>query len=281
MRSGLGDTVRSNALLADRIAVIERSVASRNDTESALLLDERMRALESALDGRAQETSARWRELVEHLKTIDGRINGFTGGTSSEAVSGPILSYLTSSTDAAVARDSGHARALAEIGGRVSALEHVVQANAAAVNAAARVYDRNTDELHDGFLRLSENQHTLASAIGDWRDESTAEFRMIASGFDRLKAIDERLDTLSRFFANAAVPSAPAPKPAQPIQAAAVRPADGQADARHVKLTAPLQSVYRWLFGTDDISRANRAADVKWQRMRDEIRAAGARLRKK
>ena len=284
VRSGLIDTVRSNSLLADRVAVIERSVASRNDTESALLLDERMRALESTLDSRAQETGGRWRELVTHLKTIDDRITGLSDGSSKsgvapEAVSGPILSYLASSTEAAVTRDSGNARALAEIGGRVSALEHVVQANAAAVNAAARVYDRNTDELHEGFLRLSENQHTLASAIGDWRDESTAEFRMIATGFDRLKAIDERLDTLGRFFANTA--ASPPPRPVQTAPAAAVRRADAQADAQHVKLMTPMQRFYRWLFGTDDISRANRTAELNWQRMRDEVRAASQRLRKK
>jgi hypothetical protein len=285
VRSGLSDTVRSNALLADRIAVVERSVASRNDTESAFLLDERMRALESALDGRAQETGGRWLELVERLKTIDGRLTGLSDGSAqpaaltSEAVSGPILSYLASSTEAAAARDSGHARAMAEIGGRVAALEHVVQANAAAVNAAARVYDRNTDELHDGFLRLSENQHTLASAIGDWRDESTAEFRMIATGFDRLKAIEGRLDNLGRYFASAAVPSQP--KPERIMPAAAIRPTGERAESRHVKLTAPLQTFWSWLFGNHDVAGAKRAAKLKWQQMRDEVRAAGARLRKR
>ena len=275
VRSGLGDTVRSNALLADRIGVVERSVASRNDTESAFLLDERLRALESALDGRAQETSSRWLELVDRLKTIDGRLTGISDDAKKpEGVSGPILSYLASTTEATVARDTGHARAMAEIGGRVSALEHVVQANAAAVNAAARVYDRNTDELHEGFLRLSENQHTLASAIGDWRDESTAEFRMIANGFDRLKAIEERLENLGRYFA-------PPPKPAQIMQSAAVRPADTSMDARPVSFTVMMQRFYRWLFGTDDVGQANRAAKVKWQRMRDEVRAASQRLRKR
>jgi hypothetical protein len=285
VRSGLSDTVRSNALLADRIAVVERSVASRNDTESAFLLDERMRALESALDGRAQETGGRWLELVERLKTIDGRLTGISNGAAqpsaltSDNVSGPILSYLASSTEAVAARDSGHARAMAEIGGRVAALEHVVQANAAAVNAAARVYDRNTDELHDGFLRLSENQHTLASAIGDWRDESTAEFRMIATGFDRLKAIEERLDTLGRYFGNAATTSPP--KPERPMPAAAIRSTGERAEARHLKLTAALQTFWRWLVGTDGVAGANRAAKLKWQQMRDEVRSASARLRKK
>jgi hypothetical protein len=277
VRSGLSDTVRSNALLADRIAVVERSVASRNDTESAFLLEERMRALENALDGRAQETGGRWLELVERLKTIDGRLTSLSDSpdqaspVTSEAVSGPILSYLASSSEAAATRDNGHARAMAEIGGRVAALEHVVQANVAAVNAAARVYDRNTDELHDGFLRLSENQHTLASAIGDWRDESTAEFRMIANGFDRLKAIEERLDIIGRYFANAAAESE------RTMHAAAPPPAD----ARHVKLTAPLQSFWRRLFGTDDVTGASRAAKMKWQQMRDGARAASQRLRKK
>lgn len=280
VRSGLSDTVRSNALLADRVTVVERSIASRNDTESAFLLDERLRALESALDGRAQETGGRWLELVDRLKTIDGRLTGISddakkpASVTAEGVSAPILAYLASTTEATVTRDSGHARAMAEIGGRVAALEHVVQANAAAVNAAARVYDRNTDELHEGFLRLSENQHTLASAIGDWRDESTAEFRMIANGFDRLKSIEDRLDNIGRYFA-------PAPKPAQLMQSASVRPADTSTDAHHVRLTAPAQTFYRWLFGTDDVSRANRTAEFKWQRLRDEVRAAGQRLRKR
>jgi hypothetical protein len=48
-----------------------------------------------------------------------------------------------------------------------------------------------------------------------------------------------------------------------------------------VKLAAPLQKIYRWLFGTDDIARANRTAELKWQHMRDEVRAASARLRKR
>lgn len=285
VRSGLSDTMRSNAQLSDRVAVIERSVALRNDTESAFLLDERMRALESALENRAQETGGRWLELVERLKTIDGRLTGLSDGAAQkspatpESISGPILSYLASTTDAAVARDNGHARAISEIGGRVSALEHVVQANAAAVDAAARIYDRNTDELHDGFLRLSENQHTLASAISAWRDDSTAEFRKIANGFDRLKGIEDRLDTLGRYFANAAVP-APL-KSAHTTQASAVRPAGENSDAQYGKLTAPRQNFYRWLFGTDDIARANRTAEFKWQHMRDEVRAVGARLRKK
>jgi hypothetical protein len=284
VRSGLGDTVRAGAQLADRIAVVERSIASRNDTESAFLLDERMRALEIALDGRARETGGRWLELVERLKSIDTRLTRLPEDSKqpllkSDDVSGPILSYLASTTEAATARDTGHARSIAEIGGRVAALEHVVQANAAAVNAAARVYDRNTDELHDGFLRLSENQHTLASAIGDWRDESTAEFRMIATGFDRLKTIEDRLDKLGRYFDSTTVYSPP--KAAQPMRAASVRPMDEAADARRVTWTAPFHSFYRWLFGTDDVARANRSAEVRWQRLRDEVRAAGARLKKK
>ena len=97
---------------------------------------------------------------------------------------------------------------------------------------------------------------------------------MIANGFDRLKSIEDRLDNIGRYFA-------PPPKPAQFVQSAAVRPADTSPDARHVKLTAPMQTFYRWLFGTDDVARANRSAQFKWQRLRDEVRAVGQRLRKR
>ena len=281
VRSGLGDTVRSNTLLADRVSIVERVIGTRNDTQPVMLLDERLRALEGALDGRARETGGRWVELVDRLKTIEGRL-GSTAVTTlptADEITKPVVGYLTSVSDATVARDVKHARvqaqAMAEIGGRVAALEHVVQANNAAINAAAGVYDRNTDELHEGFVRLSENQHTLASAIGDWRDDSTTELRRIAGGLDRLKAVEDRLESLSRHFTDGpprAVPPA-AETYAPPLRSSAVR-----------ETTAPSENLAgfrRWLFGTEDLSRANADADLRWHRMRDEVRNAAERLRKR
>lgn len=271
VRSGLGDTVRSNALLADRVGVVERVVGTRNDTQPVMLLDERLRALESSLEGRAQETGGRWAELVDRLKVIEGRISGIAqlSAATADDIAKPVVGYLA-------ARDAKQADSIAEIGGRVAALEHVVQANNAAIRAAAGVYDRNADELHEGFVRLSENQHTLASAIGDWRDDSTTELRRVAGGLDRLKAVEDRLDSLSRYFAPAAVHAVPA---ANETYTPPPRP------AAITKLSAPiwasLASFRRWLFGTDSVSRANASAEVRWQRLRDEIRAAAGRLRKR
>jgi hypothetical protein len=283
IRSGFGDTVRSNAMLADRVGIVERVVGSRNDTESAFLLDERMRALETALDGRAKETGNRWLELVDRLKGIETRVKSLSEATgtatavalpSAETLAAPIVSRLVTLTSATEARDDDHTRAIAEIGGRVSALEHVVQANIAALDAAARVYDRNADELHEGFVRLSENQHTLASAIGDWRDDSTTEFRQIAGGFDRLKAVEERLDTLTRYFA-----AAPA-RAVAATETVTAPPRTESSPARRIPAIAPA-GFWRWLFGTDDIRQANLNAELKWQHMREKVRAAGHRLRKR
>lgn len=276
VRSGLGDTVRSNALLADRVGVVERVVGTRNDTQPVMLLDERLRALESSLEGRAQETGGRWLELVDRLKVIEGRISGIAQSPSAIAmpsadeITKPVVGYLS-------ARDEKQAGAMAEIGGRVAALEHVVQANNAAIRAAAGVYDRNADELHEGFVRLSENQHTLASAIGDWRDDSTTELRRIAGGLDRLKAVEDRLDSLSRHFAPPAavrVASAASETYTPPQRPAAI-------SKLSASVWASLASFRRWLFGTDSVSRANANAEVRWQRLRDEVRAAADRLRKR
>ena len=272
VRSGLGDTVRSNALLADRVGGVERVIGTRNDAQPVMLLDERLRALESALDGRAQETGGRWNELVDRLKSIETRIGGIAQGPSDTA--------RATVAGAPVASDGQQSRTMAEIGGRVAALEHVVQANNAAVNAAARVYDRNTDELHDGFLRLSEIQHTLASAIGDWRDDSTTELRRVASGLDRLKAIEERLDSLSRYFmpAPAATQTAALPPKPDPAKPDLAKPGLASCFAAFM---ARFSAFRRWLYGTDDVGRANATADVRWQRMRDDVRAAADRLRKR
>lgn len=276
VRSGLGDTVRSNTLLADRVGVVERVVGTRNDAQPVMMLDERLRALESALDGRSRETGGRWLELVDRLTSIEGRISGGSAlaAQSPEDMAKPVMSYLSSVADAATARDDKHAKALSEIGGRVAALEHVVQANNAAIGAAARVYDRNTDELHEGFVRLSENQHTLASAIGDWRDDSTTELRRIAGGLDRLKAVEDRLESLSRHFGGAPVHAATAAETYRP-------PEMPGPPAQPSILWTKLEAFRRWLFGTDDLGRANATADVRWQRMRDEVRAAADRLRKR
>jgi hypothetical protein len=267
VRSGLGDTVRANALLADRVGGVERVIGTRNDTQSAMQLDERLRALESTLDGRARETGGRWLELVDRLKTIETRIGGIAEPPSGTA--------LTAVADAVAARDDKQLRAMAEIGGRVAALEHVVQASNAAVDAAARVYDRNTDELHEGFVRLSENQHTLASAIGDWRDDSTTELRRIAGGLDRLKAVEDRLESLSKYFAGT-------PARAVPAATEVYTPPQRSAPTQHQSARlASFAGFRRWLFGTDDVGRANASADVRWQRMRDEVRTAANRLRKR
>jgi hypothetical protein len=280
VRSGLGDTVRSNTLLADRVGVVERVVGTRNDAQPVMMLDERLRALESALDGRSRETGGRWLELVDRLTSIEGRISGTASAESAlaahspEDMAKPVMSYLSSIADAAAARDDKHAKAMAEIGGRVAALEHVVQANNAAIGAAARVYDRNTDELHDGFVRLSENQHTLASAIGDWRDDSTTELRRIAGSLDRLKAVEDRLESLSRHFAaepTRAVPEAETYTPPQ-------RPTPA---TKPNMLWTKLDTFRRWLFGTDAVRRANAMADMRWQRLREDVRTAAQRLRKR
>ncbi len=286
VRSGLGDTVRSNALLADRVGVVERVVGTRNDTQSAMQLDERLRALESTLDGRARETGGRWLELVDRLKSIEGRIGANADAPSSTALAAlpsaedlakPVVSYLASVTNDAAARDEQQSRTMAEIGGRVAALEHVVQANNAAVHAAARVYDRNTDELHEGFVRLSENQHTLASAIGDWRDDSTTELRRIAGGLDRLKAVEERLENLSGYFA-------PTPAPAHTAAATAeayTPPEKPTSERRRVAPLARMAGFRRWLLGNVNVRRAKADVDLRWQRMRDEVRTAAQRLRKR
>jgi hypothetical protein len=276
VRSALGDAVRSNTLLADRVGGVERVIGTRNDTQSAMHLDERLRALESALDGRARETGGRWLELVDRLTSIEGRINGIAQASpgaalpTAEEITKPVVSYLASVADAAATRDGSHARAMAEIGGRVAALEHVVQANNAAVHAASRVYDRNTDELHEGFMRLSENQHTLASAIGDWRNDSTTELRRIAGGLDRLKAVEARLESLSQYFT-------PAPDAAE----AYMPPEKPAAEPKHGTPLPSIAGFRRWLFGSNDVRRASASADPRWQRLRDDIRTAAERLRKR
>ena len=46
--------------------------------------------------------------------------------------------------------------------------------------------DREVAEMHEAVVRLSENQHTLASAIADWRHESHTDFGTVTAALEKM-----------------------------------------------------------------------------------------------
>lgn len=293
VRTGLSDQVRSASLIADRLGIVEKVVTSRDDNESALLLEERLRALETTVEGRARETGGRWQQLIERLDAMESRLAAAKpqAGVMAPVAAGidprQVVTRLEALDTAAVARSTEHAQAVATIGGRISALEQVIQLNAAAIDEASRQRVRDVEELHEGLVRLSENQQTLARALNEWRLESKGDLSIIANRLEDLPYVRRMIEAAVAQPADAtpaatAAPAAtvtPASAPAAPATAAvreAARPASYVEEPATVR-----RGFWWWLFGTGNVRRANRDAELRWQKMHHGIKAARERIRER
>lgn len=140
--------------------------------------------------------------------------------------------------------------------------------------------EREVTELHEAIVRLSENQHTLASAIADWRHESQ-------NDFGSLNAQIERLQELPRAALAAQV--SPAPSGSMPNIARTPMADAANSNAGSASLDASGDfggearprghGFWWWLFGTDSITRSNREAELRWQHMHARIKEARDRRR--
>jgi len=241
VRAGFGHAVEQTSALEDRLEALERKLAAvqpaMDQSEAALLLDERLLSIERMLrDGVAELAAAR--------------------------------APGTAETMAATAE---------MLAARIGSIEQRLAALSEAGDAAARGRDGDLKELHAAIMRLGETQVTLASAIADWRHEAHNDFAAVNARIDRLAApvpqasarsIDPT-ETESRAASpQSPVLSDPAAKPVMDVRiasAAAATPGSAAGSTRG-------GGFWWWLFGTSNVRRANREAAIRWQTMRERLR---------
>lgn len=286
VRSGFGETVRQTQSVLDRVGDVEKYVASlpSDQSDGALIVDERIAALEQRLQGLLAGQTDLGNRLMARLNAMPPRpaiepaqINMLLGQATSPLVERMAGVERTGQQQAAEAKV-----AIAELTSRITAMETSLTQSVAQQDEVVRSRDREIAEMHDALIRLGENQHTLASAISDWRQEN----------YNRLAGINAQLDKLLPPEIPAPVASDAGALP-QIIERGALRDepaADlpgqlGEPDGR----TAPDGAVrpqtgsgfWWWLFGTDNVSRSNRESEIRWERMRQKMQEARERRREK
>ena len=267
VRAGFGDSLRSAATMSDRLAVVEKAalVAPATDDEALLLLDDRLQSIERMLQDQAGPRGA---PATIDLAAID-----------LGSLAGPLTQRLTAIDQQSAERAARQEVLLRETAGRIAAIEQRVATGSAAQDESMRGRDREVAEMHEAIVRLSENQHTLASAIADWRHESHTDLGAVNAQIERLQspgpAIASATDTSVTDFPSVARGGTARTSLDRQAEAnAKTEYADGPVVPREPQ-QAPAtrgRGFWWWLFGTGNVSQANRDAEMQWQRMHKSLK---------
>ena len=267
VRAGFGDAATTASQIAERLAVIERGAGEhpRGDhSEALLILDERLAAIESALDNRGRQAQATNVEIAERLRILDQLPSPATGETS-------------------LARAEALQSSLTQITARLDQVDERIRSESLVTEEALRGRDQDFDFIYNEIKQLGQSQATLNSAVNDWRNESHEHFGTLTARLDRLAP--------TQTVASAPKPAAIATDLPPGIVPASAATADGGApvssdlsaanvSAEDYELPEPPSRTFRyWLFGTNSIARANRESILEVGRMRRNIRDARERRR--
>jgi hypothetical protein len=258
VRSGFGDAVGMTTLLTERVEAMEKlatgAAGSGPSGEMVARIEQRLEGLERMIDSRTGGVEARIATIAQGQAFDPSLILRPVGEalvrlrTESQERGGAVLGQLATAAE------------------KMAALE---QANAAAKDsfeAVLKARDREVSEMHEAIVRLAENQHTLASAIADWRLEVHTDFGEVNNRIERILAPP---------------PVKVAEIPAEnALKAAGVRQ-DGAAESiealEDLEPDSGKRGFWYWLFGTNSVRKANRAARLGLDRFQQQLKDARAR----
>ena len=269
VRSGFGEAARQTQTTSDRIGDVEQLIGTlpNDQGEAVLLIDERLAAIERRIEATVGGQGDLLTRLTSQLATLDA-----AGGADPARQSEALTKISTT---------------VADLSARLGSVEQSVAQSLTSQSEASTSRDREIAEMHEALIRLGENQHTLASAISDWRLENHNRLAAVTAQIDKLlppeitqaTAVDERrmpqvVSERAKPRLDEDVPQITAETPSLTAAAATVD------EPEIIEVPAEKRSgFWWWLFGTDSIARANREADIRWERMRQKMREARERRR--
>ena len=271
VRAGFGESLRTTSVISDRLAVVEKAATaatSGGDDEGLLMIDDRIQSIERLLQDQAT-----------------GRVD--PGKFDLTELAAPITRRLTAIEEQSGERARNLEGLLRETVNRIATLDQRVASGASVHDEATRGRDREVAEMHEAIVRLSENQHTLASAIADWRHESHNDLGAVNAQLERMSAgpaiTTAAADIATSDFPSFARAGTRAPASSRPVVVDSSN-TTYVADAPGVSLDEVPQSqrgrgFWWWLFGTGNVGQANRDAEIRWKRMHDRIKETRDRRR--
>jgi ClpA/ClpB-like protein len=250
----LAETERA---FSERLAALEFAIAQQSSPGHADLspIDNRLSAIESALHNRplGEGIAAIDPALSDRLWAIE---QAFGTERSERASAITALSDEITGVRSAVrlaAQNSEQTQAsiteqmqqlASGIGERIGNIEQLLDAHTQKTNEAHAAYSADLSEVHEALMKISANQHTLAGAIDNWRNNDSGEIHLINT---RIGAVHEdgarRLAAIEKLCADVETLS-------------------------HLVIddkSRPRGSFKQWLFGTDDWIKASWRAPKAWR----------------
>ena len=268
----LAETERA---FAERLAALETLIARQASGIPADLspLDQRLSAIEAALHGRAAEGIAAidpalsdrlW--AIEHALGTERTERASAITALSDEISGVRSAVRLAAQNAeqtqasladqvqqlALGLDQHRVDLAMSVGDRIASIEQALEAHGQKTNEAHAVYSAELTEVHEALMKISANQHTLAGAIDNWRNNDSGEIHLINT---RIGAVHEdgakRLAAIEKLCADVETLS-------------------------HLVIddkTRPRRGFKQWLYGTEDWVKASwrppriPRPSIKWPRV--------------
>ena len=215
----LAETERA---FAERLGALESLIARQAGGVPADLspLDHRLSAIEAALHGRAVEGIAAidpalsdrlWAieqalgtERTERAGAITALSDEISGVRSAVRLAAQNAEQTQASLSDQVQQlafglDQHRVDLAASVGDRIASIEQALEAHGQKANEAHAIYSAELTEVHEALMKISANQHTLAGAIDNWRNNDFGEIHLINTrigavhedGAKRLAAIEK------------------------------------------------------------------------------------------
>jgi Clp amino terminal domain, pathogenicity island component len=276
MRSGFGESVRLATQMGTRLEAVDTATNQQKASgeEALLMLDERLANLERLIAERQpQAGNGLATQILERITGLEARFANQFQPMADQVVklTAPIGDRVSGLEQQITKRSEETLALLRETSRHLLEREKALSVAGENAEAELQARDREVRELHDAIVRLAENQHTLASAVSDWRHE-------VQSDLGTINACIEKL-------VNVVTPPIPepAPRPSLPRTRrtpAATKPPPLPSDAPTSRLARwRLGAVRTWLHPSERLTRVNHEARQRLKRLQQQIRAVRLRRR--
>ena len=275
VRAGFGETVRMSAELGERVGGAVAAAQHRAPLDRAAMakLAERLASIEIRLESRLNEGARRAAEIIERI----GAVATLVSGQAAE-IEAPMSAQFAELDDKLAARFAQTSKQIQEAGDRLLVVEQIARTGMTSLDEETQLRDRELQDMQDAIVRLAENQHTLASAIADWRHAVHTD----------LGAVNSRIDKLIGLMIPS-VPPAPAAAPSPASFEASTRlptalsaPSSTRTDTSDVdvKMDGGKRGLKSWLMGASEAGGFNRERKRTWiAAAKRRVVAARIRLR--
>jgi len=175
------------APIENRLASIEAALHARPSGEGVTAIDpaitDRLWAIEHAFGTERTERASAVTALSDEISGVRSAVR--LAAQNSEQAQGLLTEQLQ---QIAAALEQHRSDVGASLNDRIGGIEQTIGRYDRLASEAQSIYSAELSEVHEALMKISANQHTLAGAVDNWRNNDTGEIQLINT---RIGAVHE------------------------------------------------------------------------------------------